>query len=447
MYYDFFYADTTDLQHIIIDNIFDSVSKTVLLFDQGKGNEYHINTHLSIIDEKCISDYLPATKCPKFLNEVKSFSLEATKWSQCAEYISNWLKTKAVIIKKSSYYWVEVQPINSPFLRFEGMDNLIQKEHIIKLKQCSLKYWWCKPTTMITSSLISKTAEKLEIVALSDKINTLKVFNYDYDFRYEWSSYFKDILKQLKNNKKLKVTTQNWKMRLLYNCSGAKFKIQSWALVFIHDCNVLPIKYDFSLVEIEGILRGLTNIGNDQYAAIDVWSLKSDKFNIQYDSKSEALTNENIEKLQKLNKQGCYHALFKVKNIREIETSYSTKISIVIKSSNLMNINIIYNWENYDLSTLMSDLSWIPKCWGIEFYKYNIQAYLLFDNEINEFFKAILEFSKVTFKTNWNKLIQIKGTIENINEEDIKNCRFKIFIGGYEEVVSYRILLILLNSY
>ena len=116
VYYDFFFENATDLYHIIADNILDSESNIVFLFDWGRRSDFSV--YMSIIHESSIPEYLPAVKCPNFKPEIENFSKNMRNWDKCFEYIYCQIMKKAVIVKKTSE-GIQFQSINSPFLKIE----------------------------------------------------------------------------------------------------------------------------------------------------------------------------------------------------------------------------------------------------------------------------------------------------------------------------------------
>ena len=292
---------------------------------------------------------------------------------------------------------------------------------------------------------------KLEVIGLFDKIKVLISFEGEKDLDRYWGIYIKKILGLIKY-RDIRIIAYDIKMLLQYMVETVsykdttKFKILTQELIFIYDSIVTPIKFDTSLININGAIRGQIQIGNYQYAAVDVIDIQSNLLDIQYNSKSEALVNKNIERLKKLDNQCIFNMLLRIQDISEIESSYWKNVTVITKFLAFGKANVIQNWEQYDINTLNNDLNQIPRHWSLEITNYKFKVYSAFESEIGEFWKLILEFSKLLFRSKNNK-IQINGTVEKLNVNDIDKNQFKIVIEGHEEVVSYRLFHILLNSY
>ena len=344
-YYEFLYWDTTDLLYIITDNIFDSESNTVFLFDWGRGKDFRM--HMSIIHESSIPEYLPAVKCPNFKPEIENFYNNMEYWDECSEYINNQVKKKAVIVKKTSE-GIQVQSINSPFLKIEHIQSNIFEKLQMRFIDWSEKYCWCKPTSMIIHSLANKEEIKLKIVKMFETIDTIKAFIPESSPNKDWSNSFKNILRYMKVNQKLKIKFAKVMMNL-YKFSGTKVKIACDKIIFVIDKIIIPTKLNYSIINLEGTVKGLYSINENQYIVMCFYWLNSNNLNIQYDSNNNEITAENIEELLNTTELcHSYNVLFRIQDIRQIDISYFSNISIIFKSPRIGKIKVIQNWDKYD---------------------------------------------------------------------------------------------------
>ena len=98
MYFDYFGISISNLRSIMNQKIFESKSNIVCILDKGKTKS--TLTHMVMVDENNISEYLPASKWTNFTSEEMKFEENNDSWKKCEEYILKWLKTKAVVVKK-----------------------------------------------------------------------------------------------------------------------------------------------------------------------------------------------------------------------------------------------------------------------------------------------------------------------------------------------------------
>ena len=212
----------------------------------------------------------------------------------------------------------------------------------------SEKYCWCKPTSMIIHNLANKEEIKLKIIKMFETIDTIKVFISDSSPNKDWKNTFKNILMYMKVNQKLKIKFGKI-MTNLYKFSGTNVKIACDKIIFVIDKIIIPTKLNYSIISLDGTVKGLYSINGNQYIVMCFYWLNSNNLNIQFDSNNNEITAENIEELLNTT-ESChsYNVLFRIQDIRQFDISYISNISIIFKSPHLEKILVVQNWDKYD---------------------------------------------------------------------------------------------------
>ena len=215
--------------------------------------------------------------------------------------------------------------------------------------------------------------------------------------------------------------------------------------ILITDKYISPVKFSFAKIILEGTIKGFLTINNIQYIAFELSTLKSQNINFSEDQRKKDLRyNNQFKRLQK----SCIlpnqmYVIFQTKSLKDIDVVFHFGIEILAKL-NTPSIQINISWEKFDLNQLWNYLWHIPKHNNLMMYDYNLLDLSTFSNQVVDLWILILEFKSSSMKCKEGKVIKIIEALEKINKQDITKNYFRILVNNYEEIVSYRVLNILL---
>ena len=302
---------------------------------------------------------------------------------------------------------------------------------------------WCRPTSMVYWKFnIENLKYDSNIFNSSKKMKWVRF--YDRAPEFNKKDLLDVLLEVLRNNKWLEFRNIQINTKQS-NVEGIRFVINTRSLVFATKTSLIPIKFDSNKIEINGIFKATTSINKTEYAVINWFKLTSKSLNVQYDVNNNLQKYLEVEDLNSIcNNKDVVSILVKITEIKNLEWNFPYSVGILSKLISQYNIEVIQNWDKYEMHDLVQNIKQIPRNVNLKIMKYFKIDHWILDKSINEFWKVILEFNDVIFEWKNYKNIIIIGTTDEYDFENIHKNIFKIKIDGKIEIASFKVLLILI---
>ena len=369
---------------------------------------------------------------------LKSFSIKVLSELPVNKLIEQPNEGVMIVTKQDSSF--DVKLVTNPVLWYSGGSYIkVDPENKWYGNFC-----WCRPTSMVYWKF---NIENLKYD--SNAFNSSKTMKWVrfYDRAPEFNR--KDLLdvlfEVLRNNKWLEFRNIQINIKQS-NVEGIRFVINTRSLVFATKTSLIPIKFDSNKIEINGVFKATTSKNKTEYAVINWFRLTSKSLNVQYDVNNNLQKYLEVEDLNSIcNNKDVVSILVKITEIKNLEWNFPYSVGILSKSISQYNIEVIQNWDTYEMHDLVQNIKQIPRNVNLKIMKYFKIDHWTLDKSINEFWKVILEFNDVIFeRKNYNNKIIIIGTTDEYDFENIHKNIFKIKIDGKIEIASFKVLLILI---
>ena len=321
---------------------------------------------------------------------------------------------------------------------FSFDNDIIEKEIQNYTKNWSVKDWWWRPNKLIVRSL-----EQLVYLKSPEILNSITEIKVWEDTR---SSHRRLIIGVLIDFVKIyqHIKVDHGLIDIINGEETSSIRIQTNSLIFIKKSAIIPVIISKTEVEIKSDIIKIIDIDEKEWILVEYKGIKADHLVVQYDSKLKQII-ESSELKSKINSKNTnsIYILVKVQDVKSVGLWFWRSPAVGLFINNPKSIKIDETNEIKWMKLLIKTLKIIPR-------KIKVELKLFFNSTnpylMEEFWKTVLEFKDIIFLCKENKPIKIAEAIGELNINDLKKNNFKVIIDGSEEILSFKVLCMLLQN-
>ena len=203
------------------------------------------------------------------------------------------------------------------------------------------------------------------------------------------------------------------------------FKVHKSPLIIIWNSNILPLKANKNEQTLYGNISKIVWINNEYWSLLRRGWISCKYFRIKYDPFQLSVVKEIKEKYDRIvEESGEDLLLFKISNIKSINTWTCSDIKFLHKTFNTRKLKLTHIWSKESFKSMLTILQ--PISYRLILNIENFTRYSFIYEELN-FLKEILRFKEISLFNN-KYSYHLQGIQSEANEIDIKQCRFWLTI-------------------